>query len=176
MHRRSQMSLYWLSVAALLGPDYELWVALGTGKHFRYLAAHKMAIALGRKKAQVLSLFHALTGCGTVSSFVGQGKNSMVNLECATTTYWCSAKIVMFTKWHTRRLDAYSGEICHGLAHAQTLTSSGENVCEEVKINVKQIHLPRQLWNIMWRVWLTKEATYMAVIASTTLPLPTSWE
>ena len=68
------MSLYRLSVAAPMGPDYELWVAFGTGKAFRYLAAHKLAIALATKKAQVLSMFLALTGCNTLSSFVGQGK------------------------------------------------------------------------------------------------------
>ena len=65
------MSLYWLSVAAPLGPDSELWVTFGTGKHFRYLAADKKAIALGTKKAHVLSMFHALTGCDAVSSFAG---------------------------------------------------------------------------------------------------------
>ena len=68
------MSLYRLSVAALLGPDYECWVALGTCKHFCCLAAHKVVIALGTKKGQVLSIFHALTGCDTVSSFVGHSK------------------------------------------------------------------------------------------------------
>ena len=68
------MSLYWLSVTALLGPDYKLRVAFGTGKHFHYLAANRMAIALGMKIVQVLSMFHDLTGCVTLSSFVGRGK------------------------------------------------------------------------------------------------------
>ena len=68
------MSMYWLSVAAPLGPHYELLAAFGTGKLFHYLAAHKLAIALATKMTQVLSMFHALTGCNTVSSFVGQGK------------------------------------------------------------------------------------------------------
>ena len=69
------MPLYWLSVAAPLGPDYKLWVAFGTGKAFCYLAAYKLAIALATNKAQVLSMFLALTAwCNTVSSFVGKGK------------------------------------------------------------------------------------------------------
>ena len=68
------MSLYWLSVIALLGPDYKLWVAFGTGKHFRYLADNKVAIALGMKIIQVLSMFHALSGFVTVSSFVGHDR------------------------------------------------------------------------------------------------------
>ena len=58
-------------VAQTLGPEYELWVAFGTDKHFRYLAAHSMAVGLGPMKAKVLPMFHALTGCDTVSSFVG---------------------------------------------------------------------------------------------------------
>ena len=63
-------------VAQSLGPEYELWVAFGTGKHFRYLAAHSMAIGLGPKKAKALPMFHALTGCDTVSSFVGHSKKT----------------------------------------------------------------------------------------------------
>ena len=76
------MSLYWVSVAAPLDPDYELWVAFGTGQPFHYLAAQTLAIALATEKALVLSMFHALTGCNTVSSFVGQRKK-----ECAWSTW-----------------------------------------------------------------------------------------
>ncbi len=65
-----------VSVAATLGPEHELWLSFGTKKHFRFLAAHKMAIALGIKKAHALPMFHALTGCDTVSSFVGHGKKT----------------------------------------------------------------------------------------------------
>ena len=41
----------------------ELWVAFGTGKNFRFLAAHEMAVALGPNKCLGLPFFHALTGC-----------------------------------------------------------------------------------------------------------------
>ena len=83
------MLLYWLSVATPLGPDYELWVAFGTGKPFRYLAAHKLAIALATNKDQVLSVFLALTGSNTLSSFVGQGKKQCGQLEM------CSHNLLM---------------------------------------------------------------------------------
>ena len=63
-----------VSVVQYLGTPAELWLAFGTGKHFCYLAAHKIANALGPKKAQTLPMFHALTGCDTVSNFVGHGK------------------------------------------------------------------------------------------------------
>ena len=33
-----------VSIAEALGPECELWLAFGTGKHFRYLAAHKISI------------------------------------------------------------------------------------------------------------------------------------
>ena len=65
-----------VSVMQALGGQVELWVAFGTGKHFRYLAAHKVANRLGPKKAVALPLFHALTGCDMVSSFVGYGKKT----------------------------------------------------------------------------------------------------
>ena len=38
-----------VSVMQALGEQVELWVAFGTGKHFRYLAAHKVANRLGPK-------------------------------------------------------------------------------------------------------------------------------
>ena len=59
-----------------LQAEYKLWLVFGTGQNFRYLAAHEMAAGLGRKKARALPLFHALTGCDTVSSFTGRGKKT----------------------------------------------------------------------------------------------------
>jgi hypothetical protein len=54
----------------------ELWVAFGTGKNFRHLAAHEMAKALGPDRCIALPMFHAFTGCDTVSSFGGRGKKT----------------------------------------------------------------------------------------------------
>ena len=68
-----------VSVAQGLGSEYELWLAFGTSKHFRYIAAHKIANRLGSEKSQALPMFHALTGCDTVSSFVGHGKKTAWN-------------------------------------------------------------------------------------------------
>ena len=47
----------------------ELWVAFGTGKHFRYIAAHAIASSLGSYKSRALPAFHAVTECDTVSFF-----------------------------------------------------------------------------------------------------------
>ena len=54
----------------------KLWIAFGTGKHFRYLAIHEIVNTLGPDKSTSLLLFHALTGCDTVSSFSTKGKKS----------------------------------------------------------------------------------------------------
>ena len=54
----------------------ELWIAFGTGKNYRYIPAHEIAASLDPQKALVLPVFHALTGCDTVSGIVGHGKKS----------------------------------------------------------------------------------------------------
>ena len=54
----------------------ELWLAFGTGKSFRYFAAHEIAAGLGPENARALPMFHALTGCDNVSSFAGHGKKT----------------------------------------------------------------------------------------------------
>ena len=54
----------------------QLWIAFGTGKHLRYIPAHEIATSLGAEKAQSLPMFHAFTGCDTVSSFAGKGKKT----------------------------------------------------------------------------------------------------
>ncbi|KAJ8395934.1 hypothetical protein AAFF_G00026420 [Aldrovandia affinis] len=66
-----------VSLAQELQPEDELWLAFGTGQSFRYLAAHEIAAGLGREKARALPMFHALTGCDTVSSFARRGKKSL---------------------------------------------------------------------------------------------------
>ena len=65
-----------ISMAQGLEPGDEVWLAFGTGKGFRYLAAHELAVSLGPEKALALPMFHALTGCDTVSSFAGHGKKT----------------------------------------------------------------------------------------------------
>lgn len=51
-------------------PINELWMAFGTGKHFRYLAVHDIARALGHERSKALPLFHAMTGCDTGNSII----------------------------------------------------------------------------------------------------------
>ena len=53
----------------------ELWINFGVGKHHRRIPAHAISNFLN-EKAIALMMFHALTGCDTVSSFRGRGKKT----------------------------------------------------------------------------------------------------
>ena len=54
----------------------ELWVGFGTGKKFRYIPIHEIVETLGPQKCRSMAIFHAFTGCDTVSSFGGRGKKT----------------------------------------------------------------------------------------------------
>lgn len=54
----------------------EIWIAFGTGKTFRYIPAHTLAQILGPDRSEALPVFHAITGCDTVSFFAGKGKKT----------------------------------------------------------------------------------------------------
>ena len=60
----------------------ELWIAFGVGKSFRYIAAHHLAARL-EQRGSVLPIFHALTGCDTVSFFQGKGKKTAWEVWCS---------------------------------------------------------------------------------------------
>ena len=57
-----------------------LWVAFGTGKGFRYLAIHEIVNSLGPDKSRAMPMFHAFTGCDSVSFFFGKGKKTCWNV------------------------------------------------------------------------------------------------
>lgn len=73
-----------VSVVQSLREGTELWLAFEIGKNFSYLAAHEIFPGPGSEKAGALPMFHALTGCGTMSSFVGHG----------TKTAWATWKVL----------------------------------------------------------------------------------
>lgn len=54
----------------------ELWITFGAGKNFRFIAAHKIAKALGPDRCVALPMFHAFTGCDTVSCFGDRSKKT----------------------------------------------------------------------------------------------------
>jgi len=67
-----------VALVVFLFAGCELWLAIGTGKSFRYLAAHEIAACRGKEMSCDL-LFHALTGCDTVSSFAEHDKNTALS-------------------------------------------------------------------------------------------------
>lgn len=66
-----------LAVASFskIGPD-ELWIAFGVGSNFRYIAVHEMVSTMSPSECLTLPVFHAFTGCDTVSTFAGRGKKT----------------------------------------------------------------------------------------------------
>ena len=54
----------------------ELWVAFGTGKHYEYIQVQEIVSRIGQKDWLHLLLFHAFTGCDTVSFFSNNVTNS----------------------------------------------------------------------------------------------------
>lgn len=54
----------------------ELWICLGSSKHVRDIPIHSISAQLGPSLCLALPLFHAVTGCDTVSHFLGCGKKT----------------------------------------------------------------------------------------------------
>ena len=54
----------------------ELWVAFGVKSSFRYIAIHEMVATMTPTQCLTLPVFHAFTGCDTVSAFAGRGKKT----------------------------------------------------------------------------------------------------
>lgn len=61
-----------------INPD-ELWLAFGTGSNFRYIPIHEVVGDMGPRTCTALPVFHALTGCDTISAFAGRGKKTAWN-------------------------------------------------------------------------------------------------
>lgn len=57
----------------------ELWIAFGTKSNFRYIPIHEVVAAMDPRVCATLHVFHAFTGCDTISSFGGRGKKTAWN-------------------------------------------------------------------------------------------------
>lgn len=56
--------------------NVELWILFGSGKDLRYIPVHEISVSLGPQKSYGLPVFHAFTGCDTVSQFSFVGKKT----------------------------------------------------------------------------------------------------
>ena len=61
-----------------IGAD-EPWLAFGTQSNFRYIPVHDVVAGMDPRICATLPVFHALTGCDTVSAFSGRGKKTAWN-------------------------------------------------------------------------------------------------
>ena len=52
----------------------ELWLSFGTDKSFRFIPVHQIAACMSLRQRKALPMFHAFTGCDTVSGFGGRTK------------------------------------------------------------------------------------------------------
>ena len=66
----------------------ELWVGLGTGKHYRDVPVHEVSGSLGPDKCSTLLLFYAITGSDQSSAIKNNGKKK--GLTCLGSSRRCS--------------------------------------------------------------------------------------
>lgn len=66
------LSLHWFASLGLS----QLWVCLGSGKKTRDIPIHTLSAQLGPSRCMALPLFHAISGCDTVSHLLGCGKKT----------------------------------------------------------------------------------------------------
>ena len=66
-----------LAIAAAANHEFKhIFIDFGVGENRKILKCHSICRNLGYEKAQVLPVFHAFTGCDTVSSFKSIGKKT----------------------------------------------------------------------------------------------------
>ena len=61
----------------ILNSDAAIWVALGTGRKFKYLQINAISRILGEEKSLAMPYFHSFTGCDTTSNFFRKGKKKL---------------------------------------------------------------------------------------------------
>ena len=110
----------------------ELWVAFGTGKNFRFIAAHEIASELGPDRCVALPMFHAFTGCDTVSCFDGRGKKTAWDIwnRYEDVTPVCCA---LGTSPSTQTIDDWLGQLERFVVLVYDRTSSQKSVNEAIK-------------------------------------------
>ena len=160
----------------------EMWIAFGAGKNFRYLPAHEMADALGPDRCVALPMFHACTGCDTVSCFGGRGKRTacdMWNAYDEVTSAFCALAATPET---VEKLAGSTGTISSPAVRtvlaARNLSVERESSCSHRKVELLTVFLRHKQYFLLH----TKRAAYQAghcwaqtMIATPELPSPSEW-
>ena len=159
----------------------EVWIAFGTGKCFRFIAAHEIARALGPDRCMALPMFHAFTGCDTVSFFRGRGKRTTCDTwkayddvtpalcSLATTPESVESFIKPMERFVILLYDCTSNLECGNQAQMQLFTQKGRSI-EGIP--------PTKAALIQHTKWATYQAGYcwgQVMIAAAELPSPSDW-
>ena len=62
-----------------MNPD-KLWLAFENQSNFRYIPIHEVVANMDARICTTVPMFHAFTGCDTVSAFCGRGKKTAWNI------------------------------------------------------------------------------------------------
>ena len=132
-----------------------MWVSFGMGRAFRFLVAHEMIRALRPEKAQALPMFHALTGCDTVSFFASRGKRTAWEVRTAV------PELTQVFIYLTTAPDQVDEDATHIIETSDqtheplwTTLREASEVCREVvsckcqKVCTKIANARRQTWNV----------------------------
>ena len=119
--------------SVVLLENTELLVAFGTGKHLGYVPVHDIATTLGGEKARALPMFHAFTGCNTVSSFAGRGKKTAFDIwksvnEVNAVLSTLSTNPWSFNDDFMRILDTYVVLLCNRTSTETTVDSARKHI------------------------------------------------
>lgn len=90
----------------------ELWVGIGSGKHYRDNPVHVIYTKLGPSKSFALPIFHSLTGCDTTSQFLGRGKK----------TAWAAwTSLPCRVNWHIGETLTRNPDVWHNMQRIERL-------------------------------------------------------
>ena len=128
--------------------------------------------------ARALPVFHALTGCDTVSSFAGHGKKDCVGcMDCVSWAYTCPVEIVFSPKWHTTGDNDYNWEVYYltlwlNQHMHRNRYGKEEVICKEATEHLKfqRRFTPRETIILKMRRmrWSTENCTFLEEILTTT--------
>jgi len=81
-------------------------MAFGSGKEFHFIPAHEICASLDPRRSTALPIFHAFTGCDTVSHFARIGRNTASKVERPTKNLlMLSMACIMFQRKSLKRLN-----------------------------------------------------------------------
>ena len=154
----------------------ELWIAFGTGTSSRYLAVHDIASLLGPEKARSLPVFHAFTGCDSVSCFSGKGKKTAwitcMACEEATSAFLESSNNTWLRKLErfvVLMYDTTCAKMCVNEVRKQLFAQKGKSIESIAPMQAALIQHTRRA------VYQGGHCWSQAIVPVMNLPCPSQW-